>query len=249
MLSENLYIKNGSKAVLIMHAYTGSPNDVRMLSRSLEREGYSVYAPLFSGHGTTEPMNILTRTPEDWWNDAKDAVAFLKKEGFQQIAVFGLSMGGLFAMKLIEAFPEIFIGGGAFCSPIIPDDSHQIYPNFLKYCEFLFKKRGLTGTELDAELSLVKEPLKEQLTAIQRTTKEVSEKLEQIELPIFLAQSGQDEMVNAELVYEAGHKLKNSYHDIHWYPNSTHVITVSKDRQLFEKDVRLFVNKLAWNEE
>ena len=40
------------------HAYSGSPNDVRMLARFLEKADYTVYAPLFKGHGTMEPYDI-----------------------------------------------------------------------------------------------------------------------------------------------------------------------------------------------
>ena len=54
MLPNELYIKKGKRAVLLFHAYTGSPNDVRMLARRLERENYTVLAPMFSGHGTKE---------------------------------------------------------------------------------------------------------------------------------------------------------------------------------------------------
>ena len=41
MLPQEIYFKNGKRAVLLLHAYTGSPNDVRMLARQLEKENYT----------------------------------------------------------------------------------------------------------------------------------------------------------------------------------------------------------------
>ena len=42
---------------------------------------------------------------------------------------------------------------------------------------------------------------------------------------------------------------QQTYHQIIWYPNSTHVITVSKDRKQFEGDVVAFLSQIKWNEE
>ena len=60
-LPKPLYGKHGKRAVLLLHAYSGSPNDVRMLCRFLEKSEYTVYAPLFEGHGTLDPEDILSQ--------------------------------------------------------------------------------------------------------------------------------------------------------------------------------------------
>ena len=56
-------------------------------------------------------------------------------------------------------------------------------------------------------------------------------------------------MIDSSGVYEVGKLLKKTYHEIHWYAKSTHVITISKERQLFEKDVAAFLSHIPWNEE
>ncbi len=95
---------------MLLHAYSGSPNDVRMLARFLEKADYTVYAPLFKGHGTMEPYDILQEKAESWWADTKKAIHFLQSEQFSDIAVLGLSMGGIFAVRALEE--ESVIGGG-----------------------------------------------------------------------------------------------------------------------------------------
>lgn len=249
MLDNAIYFKNGKRAILLLHAYTGSPMDVRMLARRLERTGYTVLAPMFSGHGSNDPFDILDQSPTVWWEDAKAAVDFLKAEGFDEIAVFGLSMGGLFAVKMLEEYSEGLIGGGAFCSPLKPSSAHNILPNFMKYCEFLFNKQDLTPDQINMKLTKLERPLDQQLNSIHHVTESVYFQLDQLEYPLFFAQAGQDEMIDGDLVYDVGRKVAKSQHEIHWYPNSTHVITVSKDRRRFEEDVVNFIEGLPWNEE
>ncbi|MGE9641735.1 alpha/beta hydrolase, partial [Escherichia coli] len=85
-------------------------------ARFLEKADYTVYAPLFKGHGTMEPYDILQEKAESWWADTKKAIHFLQSEQFSDIAVLGLSMGGIFAVRALEE--ESVIGGGFFCSPL-----------------------------------------------------------------------------------------------------------------------------------
>ena len=40
--------EHGLRAVILLHAYASGPNDVRLLARTLERENYTVFAPLFT---------------------------------------------------------------------------------------------------------------------------------------------------------------------------------------------------------
>ncbi len=63
-LPKTLYGKHGKRAVLLLHAYSGSPNDVRMLCRFLEKSEYTVYAPLFEGHGTLALKIFISKSGE-----------------------------------------------------------------------------------------------------------------------------------------------------------------------------------------
>ncbi len=81
-LPKPLYAKHGKRAVLLLHAYSGSPNDVRMLARFLEKADYTVYAPLFKGHGTMEPYDILQEKAESWWADTKKPSIFYSLNSF-----------------------------------------------------------------------------------------------------------------------------------------------------------------------
>lgn len=246
-LPKPLYAKHSKRAVLLLHAYSGSPNDVRMLARYLEKSEYTVYAPLFTGHGTLAPQDILAQKTETWWEDTKQAIHFLKAEGFSQVAVFGLSMGGIFAVRALAEQPEI-ISGGCFCSPISPVENH-VPENFERYERYVLKLAGESEQEIEETVAALRPNVYQQLAEIQNQAAITEGKLSNIQAPVFLAQAGQDEMIDPAGVYETAKKLADKRVTLQWYPNSKHVITVGESRKLLEKDVLEFLENLPWNEE
>lgn len=248
-LPKPLFSVNGRRAVLLLHAYSGSPNDVRMLSRYLESFNYTVYSPMFRGHGTLAPEDILAQSPEVWWEDAQAAIAFLKEQGFEQIAVFGLSMGGIFAMKLLESAATSIIGGGTFCAPLFPFDDRQVRRSFMRYSEYQLNQGDIPESEQQKRMEAMNQKLEAQLLGIQNQSSEVQSRLQTVQSPVFLAQAGQDELIPASGVFQTAEKLVQTAFSLHWYPRSTHVITVGIDHKQLEQDVHAFLETLQWNEE
>ncbi|HIY57415.1 MAG TPA: alpha/beta hydrolase [Candidatus Tetragenococcus pullicola] len=247
-LPKPLFEEHGNRAVLILHAYSGSPNDVRMLCRSLEQENYTVYSPMFAGHGTLDPEDILNKNPQQWYQDTKAAIAFLKEKGYQQIAVFGLSMGGIMAMKTLTENDASIIGGGAFCSPIFPTKTN-VYQSFLKYAKTVLKTGNYAETEQENKYVRIEDNALQQLRAIETFENTVSQNIHKIDRPVFLAQAGKDQMIEAITVYETAKGLKQTKVTLKWYPESGHVVTIGPERKEFERDIADFLRTLPWMEE
>lgn len=248
-LGLNDFFESGKRAVLLLHAYTGTPNDVRMTARFLEANHYTVLTPLFKGHGTMQPEDILTVAPSMWTVDVENSIAFLKEKGYQEIAIFGLSMGGVFAMNQLCQADTSIIGGGSFCSPITAHSDHQILPNFMKYCERLFQKQQLTPEKIADRIDELTPQIAQQLEQIEQISREVYETLPSIQRKVFLAQAGQDELITASDVYRTAANLKQAELALHYYPEATHVITIGKERKKLEKHLLAFLDDLPWNEE
>src|SRR5699024_11054764 len=94
----------GLRGVSLLHVLTGHAAEVRMLRRFLEKKGYTSHAPIYKGHGV-EPEELIKSTPEDWWQDAQEGYEYLKFLGYQEIAIAGLSLGGVFTLKLAAENP------------------------------------------------------------------------------------------------------------------------------------------------
>lgn len=248
MAIKSFFFEKGPKAVILMHAYSSTPNDVRMLGRALEKENYTVYAPLFKGHGTTEPEDILNTAPKDWVNDAKEAIRFLHEKGYKEIAVFGLSMGGVIATKLLVD-KEPVLAGGTFCSPVMNfRNGNNVRKEFLAYVQILKKKAGYSELEINNLMPEVERKLDNQLDEISELTESMEPHYSEINHPFFIAQAGQDELVDPQIAISFRKSLKKaSIVDFHWYENSKHAVTVGVDRKALQTDVSNFLKQLDWN--
>ncbi|ALS38563.1 carboxylesterase [Enterococcus rotai] len=247
-LPKPLFTKNGSRAVLLLHAYSGSSNDVRMLSRYLEKENYTVYSPNFSGHATVAPEDILEKTTKDWQQDTIEAVQFLKEKGYQEIAVFGLSMGGIFTMEALTSQVAGVVGGGFFCSPIFPV-KNTVPENFVLYADKVLKTAGVPNEERAQRMVKIKEASFAQLKDIENFSEQTANKLDQIKVPVFMGQAGKDQMIDPLGVYKTAEALTQTRFTLNWYPDSGHVLTIGPDHKQLEQDVVAFLNTLSWNEE
>ena len=63
------------------------------------KKGYTSYAPQYEGHAAP-PEEILKSSPYVWFKDVLDGYDYLVEQGYEDIAVAGLSLGGVFALKL-----------------------------------------------------------------------------------------------------------------------------------------------------
>jgi len=247
-LPKPFYSKKSHRGVLLLHAYSGSANDVRMLARSLEKADYTVYAPILSGHGTLEPLDILAASVEQWRQDVRKSVDYLKAEGVTQLTVFGLSMGGILAMDLLTETDPDLIAGGIFCSPLFSGEN-QVTENFLRYSEGVYRKQGLSESIQKERLATLAQRQPQQLQAIEDLAAHVSQKLPDLKKPVYIAQGGADEMIDAASAYQTLQALSQTDVSFHWFAQSGHVITVAAEHQQFEATVRQFMENLTWNEE
>lgn len=114
-LARPYFHKGGAVGCLLMHGFTGTPANVRFIADALAGEGYTVYSPMLSGHGTSlRDMNAQRHT--DWLRDAEEGYEKLKEAGCTDIFVMGHSMGGVLAMLLAERKPVN--GIVLFCAPL-----------------------------------------------------------------------------------------------------------------------------------
>lgn len=244
---EPLLIEAGPHAVLLLHAYSGSSNDMGLLGRGLARAGYTVYAPIFSGHGTLEPKDILTQgSVPQWLADAKAAVQRLRTMGYQQIAVFGLSMGGLFATRLLETDDQL-VGGGTFASPVIRVGETNVPQSFIELSRKIYDREPLDETKKQANLDWLAQHNPQQLAEIEAFVRdEVDPHLDQIKRPFFIGQGDTDEMINARsgaAFYDAMIKLGKQV-SFHVYPGAGHVLTVNQAHHQLQDDVETFLKNL-----
>ena len=96
--AEEFLLKGGSEGVLLIHGFTGSPAEMLLLGKFLNRAGYTVLGVRLAGHGTSE-LNLMKTSNEDWFNSVLDGYNILQCL-CRKIFVVGHSMGALLTLKL-----------------------------------------------------------------------------------------------------------------------------------------------------
>ncbi|WP_099974471.1 alpha/beta hydrolase [Lactobacillus terrae] len=230
------YFKNSTKAVLLLHSFSGSPNDMRLLGRFLERNEYSAYAPIFAGHGTFEPNDIFEQgSPDIWYRQTVEAIEFLESEGMAEISVFGLSLGSIFATKILEENNRVKLGG-VFGTPLGSRDFSNIRQGFFQYSRKVYEINN--QADIDEKLDLLTTNLDKMIASIASYTEDVEDKISQIRKPYFIGQGTYDKLVNPELAVSMGKKVPNA--EIHLY-DAGHVLTVNDAHKQLEIDLLNFL--------
>lgn len=106
--AEPISIEGTRGGVLLLHGYTGTPQQIRPWAEGFARAGFAVEAPLLPGHGTIPEEMIATQ-----WSDyvgAAEASYRKLAEHHQQVFVGGLCLGGNIATWLALQHPAATAG-------------------------------------------------------------------------------------------------------------------------------------------
>ncbi|WP_394139744.1 alpha/beta hydrolase [Cytobacillus oceanisediminis] len=236
---------NGKRAVLLLHGFTGNTADVRMMGRFLETKGYTCHAPLFKGHGVP-PEELVHTGPEDWWKDVMEGYEFLKNKGHKEIAVAGLSLGGVFSLKLGYTVP--IKGIIPMCAPMYIKSEEVMYKGILSYAREYKRLEGKSEDQIEQEMAEFQKTPMKTLKALQELIADVRNHVDMIYSPTFVVQARHDHMINTDSANIIFNEVENDLKQLKWFEESGHVITLDKERNQLEEDVYQFLEKLDWEE-
>ncbi|EJR48785.1 carboxylesterase [Bacillus cereus VD107] len=235
--------EGGDRAVLLLHGFTGNSADVRMLGRFLEKKGYTCHAPIYKGHGVP-PEQLVHTGPEDWWKDVMNAYQHLKDQGYEKIAAVGLSLGGVFSLKLAYTLP--ILGVVPMCAPMYIKSEEIMYQGILAYAREYKKREQKSPEKIEQEMFEFKQTPMNTLKALQELIRDVRNNVDMIYAPTFVVQARHDEMINTDSANIIYNGVESTLKDIKWYEDSTHVITLDKERDVLHEDVYNFLEQLDW---
>lgn len=235
-------VENATIGVILFHAYTGSPNDFTFLAKKLQNEGIEVLCPIFEGHGTKDIYDILDAHPEDWWIQAQEALELMKMRHYNQLYVFGLSLGGIYATRLLAEHHDTNLAGGVFNSPVYTAEPVDVQYFFELYAKNLYQKQG-KSEEYTIKKADILEKYHQQIEEIHYFKTSFQMSLQDVVGRFYIAQSAKDEMINAEDAELLKEALMNAQVDYHWFEENTHVITTNRHREAFEASVIHFIKQ------
>jgi carboxylesterase len=233
----------GPRAVLLLHGFTGNSADVRMLGRFLEKKGYSSHAPHYKGHGVP-PEELVHTGPKDWWQDVLNGYEHLKSKGYEEIAVAGLSLGGVFSLKLGYTVPVK--GIVPMCAPMYIKSEEVMYQGVVDYAREFKKFEGKSEDIIEKEMEEFENTPMNTLRALQDLISDVRNNVDMIYSPTFVIQARNDHMINTDSANIIYNEVESEQKDIKWFEESGHVITLDKEKEQLHEDVYQFLEGLDW---
>jgi carboxylesterase len=236
--AEPFFMPGGRQGVLLVHGFTGSPSEMRLMGEFLQQQGFTVLGPRLCGHGTSAAEMADTAWPH-WYSAVEDGYHLLKAV-CDDIAVVGLSLGGLLSFKLAGEYPVR--GIVSLNTPIyIADRRLPFLPVVRMFRNFMPKRRRKT-TAVDScySISYDKTPLNS-LSSLLELIKEVDGLLPQIGTPTLIVQSRNEHTIRPESASYIYDRLGGEDKKLVWLERSGHVVTLDVEHQLLFETVAGFL--------
>ncbi|MDN4608622.1 alpha/beta hydrolase [Sporosarcina highlanderae] len=238
------FFEQGKRAVLLLHGFTGTSADVRMLGRFLEKKGYTSLAPHYRGHGVP-PEELIKTGPDQWWEDVEAGYQQLIDAGYEEIAVCGLSLGGVFSLKIGVKMP--IKGIVTMCAPMSMKRTDKMYEGVLKYASEYKRYEGKSKPEIEEEVEALRGKTMPALSELSPLVDSVRDQLPSVEAPLFVVQSRNDEVIDVNSANVIFDNASSADKEIKWFEKSTHVITLGPEKEQLHEDIYQFLESLDWN--
>ncbi|RLI60706.1 MAG: esterase [Candidatus Asgardarchaeum californiense] len=233
-------------AVLLVHGFTGSPGEMKPLGEYLATKNITAYGILLPGH-CTSPEDMATKKWTMWASAVEDGFQKLKNDGYKNIFVCGLSMGGALTLYFAENHND-FSGMISLAAPVeIRDPRLKLIPIYKFFKPFIPKEEAQKGPEIKYELyhfSYDVIPVRA-LHELLKLLKAVKKNLSRITVPALIVHGKLDETVptyNAEVIYNS---ISSQHKELLWLEKSHHVMTLDVERAKLFEAVENFVRKHA----
>ncbi|MDO0822081.1 alpha/beta hydrolase [Desulfosporosinus nitroreducens] len=257
-LVEPFYFLGNRVGCLLIHGFSGSPSEMRLMGERLTKFGWSVLGVKLSGHGTS-PEEMAKTNWEDWAKDAEVGVRKLR-ESCDIVIGIGLSMGGLLALHLGTL--GIIDGLITMNAPMILADRRTRFVRFVRpFMTYVEKpkskpvatvaksKTASSVTEPKAERFVYERIPVDALISLNRGIRQVRSKLHTIKCPALLMQSTRDLTVNPISVEIIRKKIQQVNPGVIYWEKSGHILTLGQERDEVVLKVHEFIQRFVEKKE
>ncbi|KAA0069770.1 alpha/beta fold hydrolase [Rhodanobacter sp. T12-5] len=259
----DFFFEGGRSGVLLIHGLTGTPMEMRLLGKGLNRAGFTVHGMQLAGHcGDVE--DLLATGWRDWYASVERAADELLGK-VDHLFVAGLSMGALLALKLAADRPGQVAGVGVYGATFRYDGWSIPWLARLSFLLPLLKRFGIGRARSFMEqppYGIRDERLRAQvstamlggdsaaaglpgnpwysLAEMHGLAADVRRQLSQVSAPCLVAHASEDDVAslkNAELVMRG----VSAPTELLLLDDSYHMITIDKERRtLIERSAAFF---------
>lgn len=241
-MPEEILHKKGPVGCLLIHGFTGSPNEFVDLGAFLGDHDITVLTPTLPGHGT-HSGDMFNFGWRDWFDHVKTAYHHLASSS-REVFVCGLSMGGTLALHLAAHKPVE--GLIALAAPVVFPGWRKPAVKYIKHLrKYRRKKHGedVRDVAAKAKLGSYRRYPYAAVEQLFQLTDHVLADLPEIEQPLLVIHSRQDHTVafqNADLIFNSVISAEKRKVDLE---RSYHVITVDVEKEQVRQEILDFIRQ------
>ncbi|GBD07800.1 Thermostable monoacylglycerol lipase [Candidatus Thermoflexus japonica] len=240
---EPFFFPGGPIGVLLIHGFTGAPQEMRRLGMFLADRGRTVLGIRLPGHGT-RPEDLGAVTWRDW-AEAVAAGARTLRERCEHVFLCGLSLGGVLA--IYEAARQPPDGLIVMASPYRIRDIRLRFLWLLKWLIPYVGKSPSDPRDPAAQAERISYPWYP-LAAVEEVVRAVqaaAARLPQVRCPALLVYSRADRTVPPDQGWAMYHRLGSHDKTIHWLVHSGHVIPEDIEREEVFEQIERFIRRVV----
>jgi len=241
--AEPFFMEGNRIGCVLIHGFSSSPSEMRILGNFLNEKGYSVTAPLLPGHGT-KPEDMLKYGWRDWYQEVESAFKYLTKQNCTKIYLIGLSMGSLIA--LYGAAQKLPVSGVIAMAPPIHFEDKLVYAApIVKYFKKSVKKTDVAKSVDGIQRVTYNELMLQGVHELLKLRRKVKKSLGTIKKPVLIVHSKDDRVCLPSSAQYVQSKLGSSLKILKWLARSGHIVTMGPEREEMFAQIDHFIQQLS----
>jgi len=230
----------GKTGVLFLHGFTSTPQEGREFGKHMHSKGFSFYAPLLPGHGTSPECALLVKW-DDWIRAAHDAVSVMEHH-CKKIYVVGNSFGGNLAFFLAN-HPKV--KGIVSMGTVMYFRNHRMRGtvfHILNRFKLFQKKRYRPGVDevIKNRIAYETMPLMA-LAHVLKVIKESKKQLPFVKIPCLIMHSKTDYIAHIGSAEYIQANIASKEKKIVYVADSYHNLLIDKHKQFVYKEIEEFM--------
>lgn len=238
------YFPNGPVGCLLIHGFTGTPDELHELGIFLAQQGFTISIPLLPGHGTTPEELAHIKWPT--WIECVRNEFFKLQEKCQEVFVGGQSMGGTLALHLGSHYSPA--GIITFAAPLIFQHALlKFYPLVKYFCHYYPKKYGndIRDAEMKQKLESYQVYPLPAVMEFQKLLSHTYDDLPEVTSPLLVLHSRQDHTIDLNNVEIILTRVRSKIKEKIILNESFHLITADVERDLVKNSSLSFIKKYS----
>lgn len=238
--TKNIYLQGSKEAVLLLHSFTSTANEMRNVAKHLHNEGYTCLAINYRGHGES-PERLFQSSVEEAWQTASDALQFLVDEGYESISIVGQSLGGVMALRLAQHPACRAIG--VISSPVMERPLDELQLRVIQYAKRYYRFEQKSEAWIESFIAQHFPRPNDHYTELQQFIIETKDVVPTITKPVLLCKGALDDQVYQNSIDYIAEHVASRMVKVCNFENSGHLITLGKQRELLHAELVAFLNE------